>query len=141
MMALALTTNAALPAVRLPPAAFVRSHTAVPLTPRLMLYREREGSAGEICMTIRQLLKNKGSYVPSVRSDATIRDVLDKLDLEDVGALVVTDDNEKILGLISERDIARVEKRWNRGDRSTGPEIDVERGPHLRCQRAAQQCP
>ena len=58
-------------------------------------------------MTIRQLLKNKGSYVPSVQSNATIRDVLDKLDLDDVGALVVTGDNEKILGLISERDIVR----------------------------------
>lgn len=58
-------------------------------------------------MTIRQLLKNKGTYVPSIRSNASVRDVLDKLDLDDVGALVVTDDDENIVGLISERDIVR----------------------------------
>jgi len=58
-------------------------------------------------MTIRQLLQNKGSYVPSIGSDATVREVLDKLDLDDAGALVVTDDDESIVGLISERDIVR----------------------------------
>jgi CBS domain-containing protein len=58
-------------------------------------------------MTIRRLLKNKGSYVPSIRSDASVRDVLDQLDLDNAGALVVTDDDENILGLISERDIVR----------------------------------
>lgn len=58
-------------------------------------------------MTIRHLLQNKGSYVPSIRSDASIREVLDKLDLDNAGALVVTDDDENIVGLISERDIVR----------------------------------
>jgi CBS domain-containing protein len=58
-------------------------------------------------MTIRRLLKDKGAYVPSIRSDATVRDVLDKLDLDNAGALVVTDDDERILGLVSERDIVR----------------------------------
>lgn len=58
-------------------------------------------------MTIRRLLKQKGSYVPSIGSGATVREVLAQLDLDNVGALVVTDDNDNILGMISERDIVR----------------------------------
>jgi CBS domain-containing protein len=58
-------------------------------------------------MTIKRLLKNKGGYVPSIASQTSVRDVLKKLDVDDAGALVVTDDDQKILGLISERDIVR----------------------------------
>lgn len=58
-------------------------------------------------MTVQKLLKGKGNYVPFTRSTASIRDVIDKLDVDDVGALVVTDDDQTILGLISERDIVR----------------------------------
>ncbi len=106
MLALALT-GPSCAASALPPTAVNRSRVAAPLTPKLMLYREPKYFGGEVCMTIRRLLKDKGSYVPSIRSDATVRDVLEKLDLDDVGALVVTDDEENILGLISERDIVR----------------------------------
>lgn len=58
-------------------------------------------------MTIKRLLKNKGAYVPSIPSQATVREVIKKLDLDNAGALVVTDDDQRILGLISERDIVR----------------------------------
>ncbi len=58
-------------------------------------------------MTIKRLLKNKGAYVPSTPLHATVRDVIKKLDLDDAGALVVTDDDQRILGLISERNIVR----------------------------------
>lgn len=58
-------------------------------------------------MTIKRLLKNKGAYVPSIPSQATVREVIKQLDMDDAGALVVTDDDQRILGLISERDIVR----------------------------------
>ena len=45
-------------------------------------------------MTVRRLLKGKGSFVPVIRSDLTLNDVVSQLDLDDVGALVVTDDEE-----------------------------------------------
>src|SRR6185436_7787497 len=77
------------------------------IVPRLTIYREHRNLGGDVCMTIRQLLKNKGSYVPSIRSDASVRDVLDQLDLDNAGALVVTDKHDNIVGLISERDIVR----------------------------------
>lgn len=58
-------------------------------------------------MTVRRLLKGKGSFVPVIRSDLTLNDVINQLDIDDVGALVVTDDKRSILGIITERDIAR----------------------------------
>lgn len=58
-------------------------------------------------MTVRRLLDGKGSFVPSIRSNTRLSDVVDQLELDDAGALVVTDDDKKILGLISERDIVR----------------------------------
>src|SRR6185436_999168 len=92
---LALALNPMLPAAaKVPPLAVVRQACASPMVPKLTIYRERRNCGGDVCMTIRQLLKNKGSYVPSIRSNASVRDVLDKLDLDNVGALVVTDDDE-----------------------------------------------
>jgi CBS domain-containing protein len=62
---------------------------------------------GKAHMTVRRLLKGKGSFVPVIRSDLTLNDVINQLDVDDVGALVVTDDTKTILGIITERDIAR----------------------------------
>jgi CBS domain-containing protein len=106
MIALALTADALRTASR-PPVMLPRSRVAAPSVSSVMLYREPKHCGGEVYMTIRRLLKQKGSYVPSIGSDATVREVLAQLDVDNVGALVVTDDDEKILGLISERDIVR----------------------------------
>lgn len=65
-------------------------------------------------MTVRRLLNEKGSFVPSIRSNARLSDVVDQLELDDAGALVVTDDDKNILGLISERDIVRGMKTYGR---------------------------
>lgn len=58
-------------------------------------------------MTVKAILQSKGNCVPTVSSDARIRDVLQRLEDEDVGALVVTDEDANICGIISERDIVR----------------------------------
>lgn len=58
-------------------------------------------------MTVRRLLQGKGTFVPTIRSDIRLSDVIDQLEVDDAGALVVTDDDKEILGLISERDIVR----------------------------------
>ena len=65
-------------------------------------------------MSIQNLLKAKGRFVPIISSDVKISDVIDKLDVDKAGALVVTDDNHTILGLITERDIARGMKTFGR---------------------------
>lgn len=58
-------------------------------------------------MTVKRLIKGKGSFVPVIKSDLTLNEVIDQLDIDNVGALVVTDDNSEILGIITERDIAQ----------------------------------
>ncbi len=58
-------------------------------------------------MSVRLLLKHKGTFVPVIRSDLTLNEVIDQLKIDEAGALVVTDDDQKILGIITEHDIAR----------------------------------
>jgi CBS domain-containing protein len=65
-------------------------------------------------MTVKLLLKHKGGFVPVIRSGLTLNDVIEQLRIDEAGALVVTDDKEKILGIITERDIARGLQRFGR---------------------------
>ena len=65
-------------------------------------------------MTVRLLLTTKGTFVPVVRSDLRPQDVVDQLQDDEAGALVVTDDNENMLGIITESDLARGLKRHGR---------------------------
>lgn len=56
-------------------------------------------------MKVESILKSKGSKVMTTRPAAKIATVVTKMRLEKVGALVVSDDGVRVLGLISERDI------------------------------------
>lgn len=65
-------------------------------------------------MGVQLLLKGKGNFVPVIKSALTLKDVIDQLDVDNAGALVVTDDGQNILGIITERDIARGLKTFGR---------------------------
>src|SRR5437868_5434794 len=65
-------------------------------------------------MSIRTLLSRKGRFVPIISSEVTVADVIDKLEIDKAGALVITDDSHTILGIITERDNARGLKRFGR---------------------------
>jgi CBS domain-containing protein len=58
-------------------------------------------------MTVAAILRAKGTHVETVRPDATLRVVAWHLKVKGIGALVVTGDDERILGIISERDVVR----------------------------------
>jgi CBS domain-containing protein len=58
-------------------------------------------------MQVSVLLQTKGTDVVTVRSDATIADVAITLAERRIGAVVVTDDDRTIAGVLSERDIVR----------------------------------
>lgn len=58
-------------------------------------------------MKISHLLDRKGSFVATVRSDASIVEVVRELSARSVGALVVSDDLRTIAGIVSERDVVR----------------------------------
>ena len=65
-------------------------------------------------MSIQALLDAKGRFVPIISSNVSVNDVIDKLEIDKAGALVVTDDSQTILGIITERDIARGLKTFGR---------------------------
>ena len=57
-------------------------------------------------MKVKKLLDKKGHDVYSVSPDATVYDALKLMAEKEIGALVVLE-NEKIVGILSERDYAR----------------------------------
>lgn len=58
-------------------------------------------------MKVRDMLGQKGDKVATIRPNATIDTALHRLKLEDVGALVVSDDDQAVAGILSERDVVR----------------------------------
>ncbi|HKK12496.1 MAG TPA: CBS domain-containing protein, partial [Flavobacteriaceae bacterium] len=56
--------------------------------------------------TARDILREKGAQVFTTSPDATVYDALKLMDEKNIGALVVFE-NEKMVGIISERDYAR----------------------------------
>jgi CBS domain-containing protein len=58
-------------------------------------------------MRISDILRGKGNAVSTVRPDATVRQLLAALAEHNFGALVVSEDGETILGIVSERDVVR----------------------------------
>lgn len=56
--------------------------------------------------TVKQLLRDKGSSVLSIPSDATVYDALKLMAEKNVGALLVFE-KERLVGILSERDYAR----------------------------------
>jgi CBS domain-containing protein len=62
-------------------------------------------------VNIQSVLATKGTRVVTVRPDALVEVAAALLAANDIGALVVVDAERKLLGIISERDIARAVTR------------------------------
>jgi len=58
-------------------------------------------------MTVQNILNEKGTKVATVRPHETIGTLVHKLKLENIGAVVVSQDGKRVDGIISERDIVR----------------------------------
>jgi CBS domain-containing protein len=58
-------------------------------------------------MTVASVLKHKGTHVETIRPDARVRSAVWALHLKGIGALVVSDDDRTVLGIVSERDVVR----------------------------------
>jgi CBS domain-containing protein len=56
-------------------------------------------------MTVAAILKHKGHEVVSVNPTASIADVVDLMSQKRIGAVVVIDAADQLLGIVSERDI------------------------------------
>jgi CBS domain-containing protein len=58
-------------------------------------------------MSVAGILRTKGASVITIRSYATIRELVRGLRDEGIGAMVVCNDGRTILGIITERDVVR----------------------------------
>ena len=56
-------------------------------------------------MNVETILRNKGSWVATIRPDETIGDAVGMLNRERIGALVVSKNGDSVDGVLSERDI------------------------------------
>ena len=62
-------------------------------------------------MTVADVLRSKGSRVITIRPDSTLADAIRTLVHNGVGSLVVSDEKDRVLGLITERDVLRENAR------------------------------
>lgn len=67
-------------------------------------------------MDVASVLRKKGSSVVTIEPRRTVSEALSMLDQHNLGALVVSDDQSTVAGIVSERDIVRQLAR--RGTRS-----------------------
>jgi CBS domain-containing protein len=58
-------------------------------------------------MNVETILHNKGRAVATIRPDDTVGAAIEVLVSRNIGALVASDDGERVDGIISERDIVR----------------------------------
>jgi CBS domain-containing protein len=58
-------------------------------------------------LTVKQILDTKGRSVYSAKRSTTIREALKILADHEIGALLVTDEGDKPVGILSERDVVR----------------------------------
>lgn len=59
-------------------------------------------------MTVRSILDEKGHDVETIRPDASLRQAMEVLAEKRIGAIVVTDAERRVVGILSERDCVRV---------------------------------
>jgi CBS domain-containing protein len=58
-------------------------------------------------MNVEGILRTKGSTVVTIRPNETIGTLVDRLREQRIGAMVVSEDGQSVLGIISERDVVR----------------------------------
>ncbi len=58
-------------------------------------------------MRISDVIRRKGDLVVTIRSDASVQQLLEILEEHKIGALVVSNDGSTVTGIVSERDVTR----------------------------------
>lgn len=62
-------------------------------------------------MNVNRILSVKGRRVETIRPESTLADAIDLLSAKGIGAVVVTDHDDTLRGILSERDIVRALSR------------------------------
>ena len=79
-------------------------------------------------MNVEQILRDKGDWVATIQSEATVAEAVDILNRRRIGALVVSDDGVAVDGILAERDIAAALAEFGAGllERSVGEVMSRE---------------
>jgi CBS domain-containing protein len=75
-----------------------------------------------IVMTVARILAGKGRHVATVAPEQTLHEVSVLLSTQGIGALVVTDHDGRVVGIISERDVVRALAK--RGPQALGDMVE-----------------
>src|SRR5215472_11130883 len=65
------------------------------------------GRRSDVKMQVKQILREKGSDVISIASDATLSEAARLLARKRIGAVIVRDEKGDLAGILSERDVVR----------------------------------
>jgi CBS domain-containing protein len=84
-------------------------------------------------MNVHAILRNKGESVVTIPPDATIDRAVSVLRRRGIGALVVSDDGESVVGILSERDIVDALARFG-GDLLSVSVSEVMSSPVVTCE-------
>lgn len=57
--------------------------------------------------TVSEILREKGNWVLTIRPDATVFEAISEMEKKRVGAVVILDGDERMLGIFTERDYLR----------------------------------
>ena len=92
--------------------------------------------------TAKDLLRDRTmGKVFSVRPDASVQEALDLLAAHNVGALLVMDSDNKVKGILSERDIVRkVGLRGRSADETKVREIMTEKVLYVESSQSVEEC-
>jgi CBS domain-containing protein len=84
-------------------------------------------------MNVHAILRNKGKSVVTIHPDATVDRAVAVLHRRGIGALVVSDDGENVVGILSERDIVEALGRFG-GDLLSVSVSEVMTSPVVTCE-------
>lgn len=84
-------------------------------------------------MNVHAILRNKGDSVVTIHPDATIDRAVSVLRRRGIGALVVSDNGESVVGILSERDIVDALARFG-GDLLSVSVSEVMTSPVVTCE-------
>ncbi|HML10426.1 MAG TPA: CBS domain-containing protein [Stellaceae bacterium] len=84
-------------------------------------------------MNVHAILRNKGDSIVTIHPDATVDRAVAVLRRRGIGALVVSDDGENVVGILSERDIVEALTRFG-GDLLSVSVSEVMTSPVVTCE-------
>ncbi|HZR81219.1 MAG TPA: CBS domain-containing protein [Candidatus Binatia bacterium] len=91
--------------------------------------------------TVREVLEGKGHHVWSVSPDDTVYEALRLMAEKDVGAVLVMDGTQQVIGVLSERDYARQVILKGKASRETPVrEIMTSRVVYVRPEQSLDDC-